>query len=189
MPPPECHLKARVPCPWIVRFAPLLPVRARVLDVACGGGRHARYFLEQGAALTCVDKDVSFVGDLVGQAEIVEIDLESGPPWPFAGRTFDAVVVVNYLFRPLIPFLIDAVADRGLFLYETYAAGNERYSRPSNPDHLLRPGELLDAVAGRFQVVAYEAGIEQRPLGLRVIERICAVRSAEPILLPPQHPS
>jgi hypothetical protein len=138
-----------------------------------------------GFQVTCIDKDVSLIADLAGRAEIIEADLEDGRPWPLAGRAFDAVITVNYLYRPLMADLVGAVAAEGVFLYETFAAGNERYNRPRNPDHLLRPGELLEAVAGRLQVVAYEAGLEERDLGPRVFQRICAVMSERPIKLDP----
>lgn len=175
------NLCTMAPNPWILRFAPLVPAGAAVLDLASGGGRHGRLFLERGAKVTFVDRDVSLLADLSGAAEIVPVDLESGSPWPLGGRAFAAVVVVNYLFRPLMPLLLGAVAPGGVLLYETFAQGNERFGRPRNPDFLLRPGELLTAVAGALQVVAYESGIEE---GNRVIQRICAVRSADPMPLP-----
>jgi SAM-dependent methyltransferase len=168
------------PSPWIARFAPLVPVGGRVLDLACGGGRHGRFFLARGARVTCLDRDVSAVADLAGAAEIIEADLEVGLPWPLEGRCFDAVVVVNYLFRPLMPQLVAAVAPAGLLLYETFAQGNERFGRPRNPDYLLRPGELLSVAADHLQVVAYEAGVE----GTRVVQRICAARSEDSVRLP-----
>ena len=184
MPPPALSC-VDAASPWVRRFAPLVPAGGRVLDLACGGGRHARLFLERGAAVTCLDRDLSLVADLAGRADLVAADLEDGSPWPLAGRTFDAVVVVNYLHRPLLPVLAAAVAPGGVLLYQTFAAGHERLARPRNPDHLLRPGELLAAVAGSLQVVAYEAGLEPRPGCPAVIERICAARTAEPLPLYP----
>lgn len=184
MPPPAQSCQSD-PSRWILRFAGLVPAGATVLDVACGGGRHARLFLDRGARVTCVDRDLSLVGDLAGRATVLAADLEDGSPWPLAGQSFAAVVVVNYLHRPLLPALVEAVAPGGVLLYETFAAGNERYSRPRNPDHLLRPGELLAAVAGRLQVVAYEAGLEPRGACPRVIERICAARTDQPVALVP----
>ena len=181
MPPPEIHLQLTSPSPWVKRFAALVPEGGRVLDVACGGGRHTRFFLDRGCLVTAVDQDTDYVADLCSHIgiEIVTADLENGSPWPFAGRRFDAVVVANYLYRPLFPALIDAVALGGALIYETFAAGNERYARPRNPDHLLRPGELLAAAGAGLQVIAYEYGYQDRP-SPKVAERICAVRGEGP---------
>lgn len=184
MPAATSHIHPTHPSRWVIRCAPLVPEGAQVLDLAAGGGRHARFLLERGAKLTCVDRDVSLLADLTGQAEIIAADLEDGQPWPLAGRQFDAVVVINYLFRPLFPALLDSVAPGGVLIYETYAAGNERYGRPRNPEHLLRPGELLNLVANRLQVVVYEAGTDYRPAGPRVLQRICAVAGDAPADLP-----
>jgi SAM-dependent methyltransferase len=181
--PPDIHPHIDQPSPWVARFAALVPAGGRVLDLACGGGRHARLFLAAGRQVTCLDRDVAAVADLADRAEIVAADLEDGRPWPWPGRLFDGVVVTNYLFRPLMPAIVAAVAPGGVLLYETFALGNERFGRPRNPDFLLRPGELLEAVTGRLQVVAYEAGLEDRHGGTRVVQRICAIRRDEPASL------
>ena len=172
------------PSPWIVRFAALVTAGAPALDLACGQGRHARFLLERGHPVTAVDIDVSGLEDLGDhpRLEIVRADLEDGSPWPLAGRRFGAVVVTNYLWRPLFAHIIDAVAKDGLLLYETFAAGNEAYGRPSNPDFLLRPGELIELVRGRLQIVAYEHGYEQQPRPM-VRQRICAVLGERPVAL------
>lgn len=174
------------PSPWIVRFAPLVPAGATVLDLACGSGRHTRLFLGRGHRVTAVDIDVSDLADLEGypRLEIVRADLEYGSPWPLPGRTFDAVVVTNYLWRPLFPAIIDAVAPDGLLLYESFAIGNEALGQPRRPELLLRPGELIEMVEGRLQVVAYEYGRVEHPRP-SVRQRICAVNAAGPIALPP----
>lgn len=165
------------PSGWITRFAALVPDGGAVLDLACGSGRHTRYFLDRGHPVVAVDIDLSGIGDLgaEGTLERVRADLEADGPFPLAGRRFAAVVVTNYLHRPLLPALVDAVAPGGLLLYETFARGNERFGRPSNPDFLLTPGELLEAVRGRLRVLAYEdlAVTEPRPAA---IQRICARR-------------
>lgn len=153
------------PSPWIRRFAWLVPAGGRVLDLACGGGRHARYFLDLGHPVLALDRDLGGVADLGGRdgVELCQADLEDGGPFPLAGERFAGVVVTNYLYRPLLPALIGAVAPGGALLYETFALGNERFGRPSNPDYLLRPHELLDAVAGALRVVAYEDLVESEP--------------------------
>lgn len=163
--------------PWIARFAGLIPEGGRVLDVAAGGGRHTRYLLERGHRVTAIDVDISGLQDLVDRpgAEVVEADLEDGSPWPYVGHRFAAVVVTNYLYRPLVPNLVNGVAPGGVLLYETFAEGNERFGRPSNLAFLLRPGELLEAVAGRLHVLAYEDLIVDEPKPAAV-QRICARR-------------
>ncbi len=159
--------------PWVLRFAGLVASGGQVLEVACGTGRHARLFLERGHPVVCVDRYNAGIVDLLGRAdfEFVDADLEAGS-WPLAKREFAAVVVTNYLHRPLFPSLIDALADGGVLIYETFADGNERFGRPSNPDFLLRPGELLAAVEGRLQVVDYEHGEVATPrpaVGQRIV--------------------
>ena len=176
MPPPSVHLQIDNPSAWVRRFAGLLPPQARILDVACGGGRHSRWLIDQGHQVTAVDRDTSFVLDLADTAEIVTADLENGAPWPFTGRAFDGIVVTNYLYRPLFPYLLGALADGGVLIYETFARGNEAFGKPRNPDHLLRDGELLDAFAGVLQVVAYEHGVAERCGEPKVIERIACLK-------------
>lgn len=127
--------------------------------------------------VTAVDRDVSGIADLRDRVEIVAADLEDGSPWPLAGRRFDAVVATNYLYRPLLPTLVATVAEGGVLIYETFAVGHERFARPRNPEHLLRAGELLDAVAGTLRVIAYESGEDEGEAGPRVIQRICALRA------------
>jgi len=175
------HRHPQHPSPWVRRFAPLLPAGGTVLDLACGGGRHSRYFVTRGHPVTAVDRNLTAVEDLREQAELITADLEDGAPWPLAGRRFALVVVTNYLFRPLFPAIVGAVADGGLLIYETFGLGNECFSRPRNPDHLLRPGELLERVQGELQVIAYETGVTPQPA---VVQRIVARRGDEPVALP-----
>jgi SAM-dependent methyltransferase len=176
---------------WIIRHAPLVPPGARVLDLACGYGRHARWFAGRGCRVLAVDRDRDALASLasVPGVETAAVDLESGG-WPLDGQRFDAIVAANYLYRPLFPHLIAALADDGALLYETFARGNEAFGRPSNPAFLLDPGELLRVVAGRLQVVAFEEGRVALPGRDAVIQRIAAVggRRAWPAVLLPVRP-
>lgn len=154
---------------WIVRFAPLLKPGGRVLDLACGSGRHLRWLAAQGFVVTGVDRDEAAVAPLRDSAEIVVADIEGGP-WPLAGRCFDGIVVTNYLWRPLFPAVRAALAEGGLLLYETFAHGQQLVGKPSRPDFLLQPGELLQLAAG-LRVVAFEDGFEDG----RYVQRTAAV--------------
>ena len=162
--------------PWIVRHAPLLKLGGRVLDVACGGGRHVRWLQQQGHKLYAVDRNAEALAGLQTVAEVKVADLEAGP-WPYGDQTFDAVIVTNYLWRPLLPHIVQAVAPGGFLLYETFALGQASIGKPSNPDFLLRPGELLDAVRPALRVLAYEDGFTERPHPA-YLQRIAAVREA-----------
>lgn len=172
------------PSAWVERFASSVPAGGEVLDVAAGSGRHARLFLDRGHPVVAIDRDAAALRALAGTRHgaapglhVIESDLEGSAPWPLAGRRFAAVVVTNYLHRPLLPALVAAVAPGGLLVYETFAAGNERFGRPSNPDFLLRPGELLEAVRGELRVVAYEDLVVDSPRPA-ALQRIAATRPA-----------
>lgn len=180
---PPHHLSAA--SPWVARFAALVPAGGAVLDVACGRGRHSRLFADRGHPVTAVDVDAAAIAEIAGDARIEAIvaDLEAGG-WPLGARRFAGIVVTNYLWRPLLPRLAAALEPGGVLIYETFAKGNERYGRPRNPEHLLRPGELLQAFAGRLCVVAYEHGVVARPRPA-VVQRLAAVRSDAPARLPP----
>jgi len=173
--PSASRHESLAPSPWMLRYAHLVPPGARVLDLACGFGRHARLFAQRSAHVLAVDRDRDALSALEGIAGIETrlIDLEASG-WPFAGERFDAIVVSRYLHRTTLPQLIAAVADEGTLLYETFARGNETYGRPSNPNFLLEPGELLAIAAPRLTVVAFEQGLvtEGRPA---VIQRLAAV--------------
>lgn len=182
---------------WIRRFAHLVPAGARVLDVACGKGRHARLFLERGHPVVVVDRDLSGVADLIGRSDVeaIEADLEAGAAPPFRSQRFGGVVVTNYLHRPLFPDLVAAVGSGGALLYETFGAGNEAFGRPRNLAFLLQPGELLRVVDGALQVVAYAHGTEVfaplagRPTRSAVRQRVAAVRQGAPVPLQASPPA
>lgn len=150
--------EASAPEPWVTRFATKIPPGGRVLDLACGRGRHAHFFLERGHPVTAVDIDLGGLAQHAHlQLEAIEADLEHGS-WPLEDRRFAAVVVVNYLWRPILPNIIAAVETGGVLLYATFGRGQERFGKPTNPDFLLKPGELLEAVRGELTVHAYEYG-------------------------------
>jgi SAM-dependent methyltransferase len=160
------------PSAWIQRWSHLVPAGGAVLDVACGHGRHLRWFAGRGHPVTGVDRSAEAIAAVAGVGRAVQADIENGP-WPFTSERFDAVVVTNYLWRALLPTLVDSVADGGVLIYETFAIGNESVGKPSRPDFLLQPGELLRACAG-LHVVAYEDGFCDHPE--RFVQRIAALR-------------
>jgi SAM-dependent methyltransferase len=157
------------PSDWVLRWAPLVE-RGPVLDVASGSGRHARVFAERGLEVVAVDREPPALPGV----RAVRADLEDGSPWPFAGQRFGAIVVTNYLHRPLLPVLADSLEMDGLLVYETFMIGNEKLGKPSNPAFLLRPGELLEAFRG-LTLIAFEQGIVERPQPAAV-QRLCARR-------------
>jgi SAM-dependent methyltransferase len=165
------------PSPWVTRFAHLIPKGGLILDLACGSGRHSRYFLSLGYRVVCLDRDITLVADLAADehVELIACNLEDGRPWPLGDRVFDGIVVTNYLHRPLMPHLVRAVAPGGALLYETFADGNQAFGRPQNPDFLLRREELLDVARPELRVVAFEDILvtEPRPAA---IQHIAALR-------------
>ena len=166
----------QAPSEWVVRWAPLIRPGGEVLDVASGHGRHARHLVQLGCRVVAADRDPAALASLAAVPGVrsVHADLE-GAPWPFAAGGFDGVVVANYLHRPLFDVLIASLAPGGVLIYETFMQGNERYGKPSNPDFLLHPYELLEVLHGPLAVVAFEQGRLDRPRPA-VIQRICALR-------------
>ncbi len=162
------------PSPWVMRFASKVAKGGIVLDVACGAGRHARYFAEIGHTVAAVDSDISGFTEVPVAVQVLQADIEAGP-WPYPDEKFAGVVVTNYLHRPLMATLINSVAPGGIFIYETFAAGNEQYGRPSRPAFLLRRGELLEAVHGQLEVLAFEDLYVDSPKPANV-QRIAAMR-------------
>jgi SAM-dependent methyltransferase len=171
------------PSPWIVRFEPLLARASRVLDVASGAGRHCAFLSARGHRVTAIDRDAQALSACQASQRICA-DLEALDRASLTQRLappYDAIVVTNYLHRPLFNALVSWLAPNGVLLYETFALGQEQFGRPSNPDFLLRPGELLTAFAD-LSVVAFEQGqIEGAPP--RVVQRVCATqrRGSQPL--------
>lgn len=169
------HTSNSPPSAWVGRFAPLIPAGGRVLDVACGSGRHARLLAAMGYRIEAVDRDRNALATLEGISGITTrlADLERDA-WPYGHACFDGVIVTNYLYRPKFDALIDVLRPNGILIYETFMVGNELFGKPSNPDFLLNPGELLDRVRPRLTVIAFEQGRVGTPKPA-CVQRICAV--------------
>ena len=163
------------PSDWVQRFYGGIKHGGVVLDVACGSGRHFPLLLANGCHVVAIDRDLTqaHAFALRPNIELIAADLENGAPFPVRGRNFDGVIVTNYLWRPILADIVAAVAPDGVLIYETFGCGQERLGRPSNPDFLLRPGELLDVVLPHLRVIAFEHARLHGPD--RVVQRITAV--------------
>ena len=168
------------PSPWVTRFAALLPAHGRVLDLACGGGRHARWLAAQGWQVEAVDRDAAAIAALsaVSGVRARQVDLET-PSWALAGERYDGIVVTNYLHRAHFSALLDCLLPAGVLIYETFMVGNERFGKPSSAAFLLQPQELLERVRGRCTVVAFEQGIVTTPRAA-ALQRLCALAGEAP---------
>lgn len=176
------HLHAVQPSRWVSRFAALVP-EGPVLDLACGGGRHARLFAARGHAVLAVDRDPAALtasaaeGISTQQFDLEREGAERDPDWPLKVGAYAGIVVTNYLHRPLLPALLASLAPGGVLIYETFAEGNGQFGKPSNPAFLLRPGELLDVAlrTSDLRILAYEDGYIGEPAPA-MVQRICVRR-------------
>jgi SAM-dependent methyltransferase len=180
------HLRITAPSPWVERFRHLVPENGSVLDLASGGGRHARLFLEHGHPVTAIDRNGGPLEALASDsgATIIEADMEDENPvfsngGPLSGQSFKGIIVVNYLYRSLFEELLQALEPGGILIYETFALGNEAFARPRNPDHLLKSGELLELLRGRLQIIAYEHGVTRSAEIPGVKQRLVAVNNLD----------
>ena len=162
--------------PWITRFGRLIS-KGEILDLACGSGRHGRWFLQRGIQVTFLDRNIKGLDDISGSpgVEIILADIESELNLPITSRRFECVVVTNYLWRDILNDICRIVDHGGLLLYETFGAGNEKFGSPKNSDYLLKPGELLNIVPSNFRIIGYEHGLRTEP-SKAIIQRIAAVR-------------
>ena len=158
------------PSQWVTRWSQLLPAQSRVLDVACGAGRHMRWMATQGHTCVGVDRSPEALQAAQAYGQVIEADIEGGP-WPLIGQQFDAVIVTNYLWRPLMHRLLESLKPQGFLIYETFALGHEKIGKPSRPDFLLQHGELLQTCAP-LHVIAYEEGYLAQPP--KCVQRIVA---------------
>lgn len=173
------HPPLDTPSAWVRRWAPLAPL-GEVLDLACGGGRHARLFAARGHPVLAVDRDAQALATTAGEGIVtMAIDLEVPDlVWPFEAGRFAAIVVTNYLHRPLLAHLAASLAPDGVLIYETFAQGNEAFGKPSNPAFLLAPGELLAfALDTELRVSAFEDTYTAEPKPA-VVQRLCARRAS-----------
>lgn len=172
------------PSAWVERWARAVPAGARVLDLACGWGRHARLFAARSCLVTAVDRDPAYGAALSGvrNVEFIAADLEAAR-WPLHSE-FDAIVVTNYLHRPLAADVLAALAPGGLLIYETFAAGNAAFGKPSSPAFLLAPRELLDTLGAGLRVLAFEDGYVEIPRPA-MVQRLAARKNPPREPLPP----
>lgn len=164
-----------MPSDWVTRWSHLIPQGGQVLDLACGHGRHMRYLASEGFDVMGVDRNADALATLAPIGQTLCADIENDP-WPLNGKSFNAIVVTNYLWRPLWPNILTALAPNGVLIYETFAAGNESVGKPSRPDFLLRHAELLD-VCKSLRIVAFEEGFLNHPD--RFVQRIVAVNESD----------
>ena len=166
---------------WVRRFLPGIKQAGSILDVACGAGRHMRLALELGYTVTGIDKNLSRLEDLAARTDVglIEADLESGRAFPLKDMAYDGVIVTNYLWRPILSDIIGCVADDGVLIYETFAAGHARHGKPCNPDFLLRANELIEAALPRLTIVAYEHGLRGGEFP-KIVQRIAACGRGHP---------
>ena len=162
------------PSLWVRRFAPLIATNGTVLDLACGSGRHTRWLASLGYRVEAVDRDAIALANLQGLPNVTTrlADAE-GDTWPYATACFDGVIVTNYLYRPRFGKLLATLNAGGVLIYETFMTGNEKLGKPSNPDFLLQPGELLQRVQPHATVIAFEQGRIDQPRPA-FVQRICA---------------
>ena len=169
------HHNVSDPSGWVQRWQHVMPPNARVLDVACGSGRHMAWLAQRGCACTGIDRSAEALETARQYGSTLQADIEGGP-WPLledgVPRQFDVVLVTNYLWRPLFPVLLQSLAPGGLLLYETFAVGNETVGKPASPDFLLRTGELLQ-LCQSLRIVAFEDGFLPNPA--RFVQRLAAV--------------
>jgi len=166
------------PSPWIVKHAPLIRNNGRVLDLACGSGRHAIWLAKQGYRVDALDRDAKALANMEGMDNInvLNVDIEAGD-WPGSGQQYDGIIVSRYLYRPLLSRLDKMLKPDGILIYETFMIGNERYGKPSNPDFLLLPNELLETYSPLLSIIAFEQGDVELPRPA-VMQRICAKKNS-----------
>jgi len=151
------------PARFLVENADLLP-KGRALDVAMGSGRNAIFLAGIGFDVEGVDISREATDMALQAARKAGVDLKATvcdleEDYQFETRAYDLIVCFNYLHRPLIPKMKEALRSRGMVVYETYIVDQARFGRPRNPDHLLKHNELLDLFRG-FRCLRYHEGLK-----------------------------
>jgi len=180
IPTSSTHHGLEPPSGWVKRWAHLLLSNEsvvdhdslQVLDLACGHGRHMQLFAGLGHTVLGVDRNAEALKTASQWGETLQADIENAE-WPLEGRSFKGVVVTNYLWRDLFPQILNSVAEGGVLIYETFSQGNQVFGKPSRPEFLLQPGELLQLCSG-LRIVAFEEGFVPSPD--RLIQRVVAIR-------------
>jgi SAM-dependent methyltransferase len=172
------HTSLEGPSPWVAAHADKLRVGGDILDLACGNGRNARWLAAQVWQVEAVDRDQAALDTMRGLGNLKTLcaDLEQGP-WPYTGRRFDGIVVCRYLHRPLLDRLAESLQPGGVLIYETFMRGHEQFGRPTNPDFLLQPHELLEVYHPRLTILAFEQGRFETPTP-SMLQRLCARQPA-----------
>ena len=168
------------PSLWVKKFYKLINKNGKILDIASGNGRNGRFLLSLNFDVTFIDIDTSLLKDLNKhkKAKIVTFDLENKIKIPFKKQYFDGIIVVNYLYRPMLQKLINLLKPDGILIYETFSSGNEIFGKPSNPNYLLNTGELLNFFSKKLSVISYENGLRHNnKISKSIIQRICAIKS------------
>ena len=178
--PRNCNNPAQMnasPEEWVKKHIHLIPEKSTVADIACGKGRHTRLLLRRGFFVVAFDKDVSGLRDIppTPNLRVVEVDLEADNECLKHPKEFSAIIVVNYLHRPLFDNLIHALKPGGILIYQTFMVGNERYGRPHNTDYLLKENELSTRLEAEFRIIEFDQGYIEYPKPA-VIQKICATK-------------
>ncbi len=160
---------------WVKRFYSQIPKNGLILDLAGGSGRHTRFLAQKGFKLILLDNQIAKAKHLqnVENIELMEYNVEGGSSLPFLTSSFKGIVVTNYLYRPIFPQLICLLDDGGVLIYETFAVGHEKYGRPTNPDFLLKSGELISRISPQMRIIAYEERLITWP-AKAYVQRIAA---------------
>ena len=163
--------------PWVRRFATQIPKGGLVLDLACGAGRHAIFMADLGYSVLAVDQDIRLIEQNTNSlitSRAMNLELTE---WPLDGLEFSGIVVTNYLYRPHWDQLPKMLSKEGVLIYETFAQGNAQFGKPSNPNFLLNPGELLNLAARHgLKVLAYEDLYVDEPKPA-MVQRLCALKA------------